>query len=76
MRTTIDVPDPLFREIKSIAARKGSTLKEWILRAIRKEMARARGKREKYSAKLPLIKSKRPGTLRTMTNEEIEDLLS
>ncbi len=76
MRTTIELPDPVFREMKSLAARRGSSLKEFVLRAIEKEMRAARlpgGKR--LSVKLPLVRSKSPGALRSMTNAEIEDLL-
>lgn len=76
MRTTIDVPDPMFRELKSIAARRGTSLKELVLRAIEREVARLRrseGKR--HSVRLPLVRSKHPGALKSMTNAEIEDLL-
>lgn len=34
MRTTIDIPDPLFREVKATAARKGVLLKEFITAAL------------------------------------------
>lgn len=76
MRTTVEVPDPVFREIKALAARKGSSLKELVLRAIEREIAASRRRSAKrVSVKLPLVPSKRPGALRSMTNAEIEDLL-
>lgn len=39
MRTTIDIPDPLFREVKATAARKGVLLKEFITTALIREVA-------------------------------------
>ncbi|MEX1115466.1 MAG: hypothetical protein WEB53_09460 [Akkermansiaceae bacterium] len=39
MRTTIDIPDPLFREVKATAARKGVLLKEFITAALIREVA-------------------------------------
>ena len=74
MRTTVDLPDPLFRQMKSLAALRGCTLKEFIRAAIQKEIF-SRGKRPEYRVKLPLIRSKHPGTL-SLTNAEIEDLLT
>jgi hypothetical protein len=34
MRTTIDIPDPLFRETKALAAMRGITMKDFIIKAI------------------------------------------
>ncbi len=34
MRTTIDLPDTVFRETKALAALRGVTLKEFVLEAI------------------------------------------
>lgn len=39
MRTTIDIPDPLFREVKAHAARKGVLLKQFITSALIREVA-------------------------------------
>ena len=66
----------MFREIKSLATRRGTSLKEFVLRAIEKEVTAARrapGRR--FGVKLPLVRSKNPGALRSMTNADIEDLL-
>ncbi len=76
MRTTIDVPDPVFRSMKSLAARKGQSLKEFVVRAIEREVSRAQRPGPARSAvRLPLVPSKHPGALRSLTNAEIEDLL-
>ncbi len=34
MRTTLDLPDPLFRELKALAARRGVAMKDLIARYI------------------------------------------
>ncbi len=59
MRTTIDIPGPIYRELKTEAARTGTSVKALILNKVAPEPAK-RGKR----ASLPLIRSKRPGWLK------------
>ncbi len=39
MRTTIDLPDSLFREVKATAAKKGILLKEFITAALVREIS-------------------------------------
>ena len=39
MRTTIDLPDTLFRRTKAVAALRGSSMKDLIVRAIEREVA-------------------------------------
>ncbi len=76
MRTTIDIPDPLFRELKAFAAIKGISLKEVFQTAIEHELAQAQKMDVvRDRVQLPLIKSKRPGHL-YLTNADIEDLLT
>jgi len=74
VRTTVDVPDPIFRKIKATAALRGVSLKEFLLSAVEHEMAMKPSARD-YTVQVPLIPSKRPGK-RTLTNAEIEDLLA
>jgi len=74
MRTTIDLPDNLFRQAKSKAALRGKTLKEFVQTAIEKEVS-AKVSKSSFRVKLPLIKSKKPKSL-SLTNTEIEDLLA
>ena len=38
MRTTVDLPDALFRKTKAVAALRGSSLKDLIAHAIEKEV--------------------------------------
>jgi len=75
MRTTVELPENLFREIKVLAARQGRSIKEIVHRAIEKEVSRSRRTAPRYAVKLPLIHSRHRGALRSMTNAEIEDLL-
>jgi len=65
MRTTVDIPDPVYRELKSRAALEGKTVKELILRGVsvtlrlhETDTPRRRG------LKLPNIRSKNPGSLK------------
>jgi hypothetical protein len=74
MRTTVDLPDPLFRQVKSVAALRGSTLKDFIQDALQQAMASDRKVRRR-KVRLPLIRSKHPGTLR-LTNADIENYLA
>ncbi len=74
MRTTVDVPDPVFRKMKATAALRGVSLKQFLLNAVEQEMARKPSARD-YTVTVPLIRSKRPGK-RALTNAEIEDLLA
>jgi hypothetical protein len=76
MRTTIEIPDMMFREMKSLAARSGMSLRSFVVRAIEKEVARTRrAAKRRYQVRLPLLKSKHPRKIKSMTNAEIEDLL-
>jgi hypothetical protein len=70
MRTTVDIPDLTYRKLKTKAAQQGCSVKELILRGVEKELALARGRRR---VRLPIVRSKEPGTLR-ITNEEIYEI--
>ena len=74
MRTTVDIPDSLYRQLKSRAASEGSSVKELILRGsqhVLKEKPRKRRSRVKF----PIIPSKEPGTL-DLDNERIFKIIS
>ena len=73
MRTTVDLPDPLFRQVKSMAAMRGSTLKDFIQQALQRAVTSGKEVRHPR-VRLPLIRSKRPGTL-LLTNADIENHL-
>lgn len=73
MRTTLDIPDGLYRELKARAAHQGTSVKELVLHGIntvmKGESAAKRGR-----LKLPIIHSKKPGRLK-LTNSEIDEIL-
>jgi hypothetical protein len=87
MRTTIDMPDALYRKTKAIAALRGSSMKDLIVRAVEHEVRAAaapakHGRRPAKSpriiidpvTKFPLIQSKSGRTL-DLTNFDFDDLL-
>jgi len=73
MRTTVDIPDTLYRELKSRAANEGRSVKELILRGVEQELRGPR-KRRTSRVSLPLIASKRPGQLE-LTNAKIFEII-
>ncbi|HXN97187.1 MAG TPA: hypothetical protein VN879_21960 [Candidatus Acidoferrales bacterium] len=74
MRTTVDIPDPVYRRLKTRAASEGSSAKELILRGV--ELILKKGPRKsRRRVKLPLIRSKRPGTLE-LDNDRIYEIIS
>jgi hypothetical protein len=76
MRTTIEIPDATFRELKTFTAARGMSMKEFVLRAVQEQFARARQEHKRRPAgKLPLIPAKLTGTIPSLTNADIEDLL-
>lgn len=72
MRTTVDIPDETYRELKIMAARRGRPVREIVLRGIQQELEGGR-ERTVRKLQLPLIRSSRPGTLK-LTNEQIDEL--
>jgi hypothetical protein len=74
VKTTVDIPDPLYRELKSKAAREKRSVKELILRGI-EAVLRSHTKKRGRRVTLPLIRSKNPGTL-NIDNARIYELIS
>jgi len=74
MRTTIDIPDGLYRRLKARAAKEGKPAKALILKGVEQVLdASSAGKGHRVN--LPLIRSKRPGTL-YLDNARIYDVIS
>jgi D-alanine-D-alanine ligase-like ATP-grasp enzyme len=74
MRTTVDIPDTLYRRLKTKAANDGRSAKELILRGVQqvlRESQRKSGRR----ITLPIIRSKQPGTLH-LDNDKIFEIIS
>jgi hypothetical protein len=74
VRTTVDIPDELFRDLKLKSAREGVTLNQLIVKALESQVRRAHGRKPRR-IRVPLIrcKSKKPIAL---TNAEIEALFT
>ena len=53
MKTTLELPDELYRQAKALAALKGQSMKEWLTLLLRREI-------EAPLAPRPLIASRRP----------------
>jgi hypothetical protein len=62
VRTTIDIPDAVYRDLKSKAAGEGRSVKELILRGVEVELTPRRMRRGR-PVSLPIVPSKRPGSL-------------
>jgi hypothetical protein len=76
MRTTIEIPDALFRRTKSLAAARGLTLKQFIVTAVEREVEPVSPTRAgKKRRPLPLIHLE-PGRTLDLTTFNFDDLLS
>jgi len=76
MRATIELPEPVFQILQAYAEQRSSSIQAVILEAIQKEIAHGptpAGVKSRVS--LPLIRSSRPGSLHSLTNVEIDDIL-
>ncbi len=74
MRTTIDMPDALFRKTKAVAALRGSSMKELIIHAVERELANSTPASRRKRVKLPLIQSW-TGRKLDMTGFDFDELL-
>ncbi|MCL5996438.1 MAG: hypothetical protein M1546_10360 [Chloroflexi bacterium] len=76
MKTTIDIPDELFREAKARAALEGMKLRDLVAEALREKLHAPRPKAQRRRTKFPIIHSRRtdaPVTLEQV-NRAIEAL--
>ena len=72
VRTTIDIPAPVYRKLKEQAARQGCSVRELVTRGIDQVLLKAepaRGRRVVF----PLIRSKGPKV--NLTNKELYELI-
>lgn len=74
MRTTVDIPDPIYRRLRSRAVSEGSTAKELILRGV-EQVLKEKKTKSRRRVKLPIVRSKRPGELQ-IDNAKIYDVIS
>jgi hypothetical protein len=76
MKATIELREPLFDLLQARAEQRNSTIQAIILEAIQKEIVSGEAPSEvKGRVSLPLIRSSRPGSLHSLTNAEIDDIL-
>jgi len=73
MRTTVDIPDGLYRRPKARAAREGSSTRALILKGV-KEVLKSERRKAGAPVSLPIVRSKRPGTL-ALDNAAIYDVV-
>ena len=71
MRTTIDIPDAVYRRLKSKAALEGSTVKSIVLKLVLREL---NGPKQAVRTEFPPIRGKESRKL-DLTNAEIEEIL-
>ena len=77
MRTTVDLPDALYRKTKALAALRGSSMKDFIIRAVQNEADAAtvpRSKHRNEPLKLPHLRLK-SGRKLDLTGFDFDDLL-
>jgi len=72
MRTTVDIPDGVYRQLKSRAAREGSSTRALILKGVR-EVLKSERRSVRVPVSLPIVRSKRPGTV-ALDNAAIYDI--
>jgi len=71
VRTTVDIPTPLYQQLRERAAKEGSTIKKLVVQGI-EEVLNPKPARQKRRTG-PIIPSKHPGSLH-ITNDEIYEL--
>ena len=74
MRTTVDIPDPVYRRLKTRAASEGRSAKELILRGV-EQVLKGNGRKSRRRVKLPIVRSRRPGTMQ-LDNAKIYEVIS
>jgi hypothetical protein len=67
----VDIPDAVYRRLKVSAAEQGCSVKELIVRGVENQL----GTRKRSNRiRLPIVRSKQPGTLR-LTNDRIYEII-
>ena len=70
MQTTVNLPDALHHSVEALAESCGSTVEQFIVEAVKKEVQSIGGQ-----VALPLIHSRQPGTL-DLSKFDFDDLLT
>ena len=72
MRTTVDIPDGIYRQLKSRAAPEGSSTRALVLRGV-KQILKSERRKVGVPVSLPIVRSKRPATV-ALDNARIYDV--
>jgi hypothetical protein len=72
MKATIEFDDDLYRQLKATAALRGSKVKELVAEGVRMVLGNADASQRFQRLKLPIVKSRKPGTLK-LTNKMIAE---
>ena len=70
----MDIPDPVYRRLKTRAATEGSSAKELILRGVEQILKEGR-RRSRKRVRLPIVRSKTPGKVQ-LDNAKIYEVIS
>jgi hypothetical protein len=74
VRTTVDIPDPTYRRLKSRAAAEGRSVKSLLLDAAEAALGGSTQAKSRRVT-LPIVPTKRPGSLK-LDNARIYDVIS
>lgn len=74
MRTTIDIPDAMYRQLRMRAASEGRSAKALILEGV-EQVLTSRPAASNRRVTLPIVRSRRPGALR-IDDARIYDVIS
>ena len=74
MRTTIDIPDETFKQVKRFSVENDRTMRQMVLEGLQLVMQSQAPSQPQRRLQLPLIRSSQPGTL-NLTNEQIQEIL-
>lgn len=72
MRTTVDIPDRIYRRLRARAAREGSSTRALVLKGVKGVLEMDRRKAGSLVS-LPIVRSKRPGSV-VLDNAAIYDI--
>lgn len=72
MRTTVDIPDETYRELKILAAERGTTVRRIVLDGV--DLVRQQKQKPAKRFVVPVIRSTRSDKI-DLTNEQIYDII-
>jgi hypothetical protein len=73
MKATIEIDDELYRQVKAAAAMRGRKVKDLVAEGLRTVLRSPHAGPRTQRIQLPIVKSKKPGTLR-LGNETIAEI--